>query len=99
MTDSEPVAVSATVVVAPVLAVAAALSGVTDVWSVVGVFAGLGFGLVDFEGLPSINAQNEPNHECLEGFTFFVGGAAKAPDSGPRAVAKVPDGPRVCSVV
>src|SRR5512136_2611277 len=61
--ESEVGAVSATLVLAPVLAVAATLSGEPDVWSVVSAFAGLGFGLVVFDGLPIINAQNEPNHE------------------------------------
>ena len=99
MPDSELAAVSATLVLALVLAVAATLSGEPDVWSVVSAFAGLGFGLVVFDGLPIIKAQNELNHERFEGFAFFARGAAEAPDSVPAVAARLPDGPRVCSVV
>ena len=97
--DSELVAVSATLVLAPVVAVAATLSGEPDVWSVVWAFAGVGLGLVDFEGLPIIKDQNELNHDRFDGFALFARGGAEAPDSVPAVAGRRPDGPRVCSVV
>ena len=41
-------------------------------------------GLAGFEGLPSINAQNEPNHDRFTG-ALFLGGWALASAPGPDA--------------
>jgi hypothetical protein len=98
--DSGLPAVSAgTLVLAPVLAVAATVSGEPDVWSVVWAFTGLACALLGSEGLPIIKAQNEPNHERFEGFVLLGRGVGEAPESVPAVAGTLPDGPTVCSVV
>ena len=83
LADSGVVESSVTLVLAPVLAVAATLSHGPDFCSVVCTVTGLGFdfGLTGFAGFPSIKAQKLPNMDRFTG-TLFLGGGV--PGSGPE---------------